>query len=75
MTLGSLREEGIVCCDARPGWHGSCRSRRLFRILGRHGDEAIVQKNQESLKERVPEGNGKLRSSLSGLYCHPSSIQ
>ena len=70
MTLGSLRERsGLGVLIARAGWRGSHSVWRLVRRLRRNGDEAIVQKSLESLKERVPEGKGKLRSLLSGL-CH-----
>lgn len=38
------------------GWQGNHSSWRLVRRLRRNRSEAIVQKNLESLKERVPEG-------------------
>lgn len=69
-----LRDAGIIEGEewpgvviARAGWRGSRSVRRLARRLRRNGDEAIVQKSLESLKERVLEGKGKLRSLLSGL--------
>lgn len=63
---------GVVI--ARAGWQGSHSVWRLVRRLSRNGSEATVQKSLESLKERVPEGNGKLRRSLSGLYHHISAM-
>ena len=75
MSLGSLKDRnelGVV--TPREVWRGSRSLWRLLRSLRRHGDEAIVQKGLESLKEGVPEGKGKLRSSLSGSYRHTSPM-
>lgn len=49
---------GVV--TPREEWQGSRSLWRLPRSLRRHGDEAVVQKGLESLKEGVPEGKGKL---------------
>lgn len=44
----------------REEWQGSRSLWRLPRSLRRHGDEAVVQKGLESLKEGVPEGMGEI---------------
>lgn len=41
---------------SRGGWQGNHSSWRSVRRLRRNRSEAIVRKNLESLKERVPEG-------------------
>lgn len=76
VTLESLRKRsglGVMTASAR--CQGNHSVWKLIRRLRRNGDEAIVWKSLESLKVRMPEGKGKLRSLLSGLcHCIPAPL-